>query len=324
MDGMESAKKFLLSVWDPSRPVLLGYSGGPDSKALLYFLLEIGCTRLEVAHLDHGWREESRVECEALKAEITSLGLPFHSTRLPPGPTQNREDVAREARLSFFASLFKQGDFQALLLGHQADDLAETVLKRTLEGAHLISLGGMQKISEMRGMPIWRPFLSVPKKKLLSFLSQKNLRPIWDPTNKDPTYLRSRMREQTLPLLEESFGKNIAGNLALLSERSYELKLYLDEKVASRQIFKKEWGSFVDCNALQRIEARHLLQKISEVTWPRTVLEQVLDWIEEGGGYRKIFFQSRWIFVRKGWVFCSCNFLSSSEIRELLEIGQTI
>src|SRR5579862_4351474 len=119
--------EFLAKHWDGVSPLLLGYSGGPDSKALLYALLEAGCrSSLHLAHVDHGWRSESGEEAAELEKEARGLGLPFHMTRL--NLAANKEAASREARLKFFQALFAKIPFQALLLAHQAGDAAETAL----------------------------------------------------------------------------------------------------------------------------------------------------------------------------------------------------
>ena len=75
-----SMKKFVESRLTPGKPLLLGCSGGPDSKALLYLLIK--CKRfipfdLHVAHIDHGWREESADNAVALakKPKAFSWGI---------------------------------------------------------------------------------------------------------------------------------------------------------------------------------------------------------------------------------------------------------
>lgn len=237
------AKDFLGVHWDRVSPLLLGYSGGPDSKALLYTLLEFGISP-HIAHVDHGWRSESREEAEKLKEEARSLDLPFHTIRLSPAE-KNREDAARKGRYAFFQSIYGQAPFQALLLAHQAEDLAETVLKRIFEGASLPFLGGMKPVSEFSGMTIWRPFLKTRRSKILAFLEEKSLTPLIDPSNADSAYLRARMRLEIFPYLTESFGKEIVDNLVLLSERSHELREYLDGKT-------------------DRMEQKHLLQRLAK------------------------------------------------------------
>lgn len=300
-------KTFLQNHWDQMSPLLLGYSGGPDSKALLYGLLEAGCKgHLHVAHVDHGWRKESGEEAASLRCEVAALSLPFHTVRLSIFETKNREAKAREARLSFFRSLFDRIPFQALLLAHQADDLAETVLKRLFEGANLSCLVGMEEISSLKGMAVWRPFLSTPKKELLHFLEVRRLQPLIDATNFDPVYLRTRLRQEIFPFLHRAFGKEIRSNLVCLSQRAQELKDYLDQRIAQRPIQRADWGICCFCGGLARLEMRHLLQKMGSeegISLPRTILESLLAWLEKGGKRRTLFIQSRWVAVDRRSVF---------------------
>ena len=245
-------------------PLLLGYSGGPDSKALLYALLDAGITP-HLAHIDHAWRPESAEESRLCKLEVEALGCPFHTIRLDPPPAS--EEEARDARWNFFRSLFAKIPFQALLLGHQADDLAETVLKRVFEGAHLTSLTAMRETSLRDGITIWRPLLSFTKSDLAAYLAQKQLTPFYDSTNEDPAFLRSRMRHQILPFLNKTFGKQIAGNLCILSQRSAELDDYLQCKIAPLlpQVEAGPWGLYLRRELfapLHPIEKRALIQEL--------------------------------------------------------------
>ena len=272
---------FLHLQWDKKTPLLLGYSGGPDSKALLYGLLDAGCRALHLAHVDHGWRAESAEEARRLQSEAQTLGLPFHSIRLTPPLGGNQEAAARDERLAFFRSLCtSHGPFQAVLLAHHSDDVAETVLKRVLEGAHLPFLGGMDPISDVKGVRLWRPLLSVKRKKILAFLEEKNLVGFEDASNFNPAYLRARMRSNILPMLSEHFGKEVSGNLALLSQRCFEYRDYLDRKIASCTGSAGPWGVFYAISHLERIEARHLLQNKGRqfgLRWSRGSLEMILD-----------------------------------------------
>jgi tRNA(Ile)-lysidine synthase len=285
-------KKFIDKEWDRKSPLLLGYSGGPDSKSLLYALLKTAAASLlHLAHVDHGWREESASEAKLLAEEAKALGLPFHTIRLLEPLNGNLEDAARSARLSFFRSLFDQIPFQALLLAHHADDAAETALKRLLEGAHLQNLGGMAKIGFLQDMAVWRPFLDVRKKEIL----KANLPAFDDATNRDPKFLRSRMRLEILPRLSESFGKEVSENLALFSERAFELREYLDRKIASVEVLEGPWGKAAHLAGVERFEARHFLLKWSGAS--RNILESVLDNLES------VNLQFGPFIVERGWVF---------------------
>jgi len=224
-------KRFLENRTPSDAPLLLGCSGGPDSKALLYLLSE--CRRffplqLHLAHVDHGWREESRQEAESIAQEAEELGFPLHALRLSredfsPG---NWEEQGREQRLKFFSSIYHQIKAQALVLGHHADDQAEVVLKRVLEGSSLFSMGGLKPQAASFGMSIWRPLLSVKKQEILQWLADRKKSYFSDPTNRDSKFLRGRMREEMLPLLTASFGKQISSNLCQLGEESQEIKAF--------------------------------------------------------------------------------------------------
>jgi len=275
---IKALSDFFSRHWDGQSPLLLGYSGGPDSKALLYAAMEAGFGRtLHLAHVDHGWREESGLEALQLRKEAEALGLPFHAIRLE---RRVGEAKARAARFSFFVSLFKKMPFQALLLAHQADDAAETTLKRILEGAHLPFQGGMGPISYIEGIAVWRPFLSIEKRELSAFLEKKRLDPLIDPTNFDSSYTRARMRTEILPSLAEQFGKGISENLALHGARAMELRAYLDRKTERLSLSRGPWGLLGSLDGVERIEARHALQKWAEaekIRLPRSLLELALD-----------------------------------------------
>lgn len=297
---------FLDVHWDQKKPLLLGYSGGPDSKALLYALLECG-VKPHLAHVDHGWRKESKDEAEMLKREAASLGLPFHSVRVD---NCKKEDEARKARFAFFQSLIPS--YRALLLAHQSDDLAETVLKRLLEGAHLPFIGGMEPVSKQYGMDIWRPLLKISRKEIEQFVDDLSLSPIIDETNFNTKYLRSRMRYEMIPNLSDQFGKEVSNNLVLLSERAAELRAYLDQKIEKISIQRGPWGMLVDLNGVAKIEKRHLLQKVAReesTVFSRSVLENILVTLEDSQRKGRFEIKNMKIFVDAGrvWFFSSSS-----------------
>jgi tRNA(Ile)-lysidine synthase len=295
---MDAVKKFLKEHWDQKSPLLLGYSGGNDSKALLYSLLEYGILP-HLAHVDHGWREESLQEALHLSQEAERLGLPFHTIRLLP---DRREVAAREKRLEFFASLQKKIPFQALLLAHHADDEAETTLKRVLEGAHLAHLGGMKPVFAMKELILWRPLLEVNRKEISTYLENKKLESIQDATNFDPAYLRARMRTQIFPHLSALFGKEVAGNLSLLGKRAHELNDYLNRRTneAFQLVMRGPWGLCLPPCILEPIELRHLLQRMG-IFCHRSLLDDLVKALLERQPNRKV---GSIMVADRGWFFC--------------------
>lgn len=305
-------EEFLEAHLKDRRPLLLGYSGGPDSRALLELLLE--CKEslnidLHLAHVDHGWRKESAQEAEMLRKEAEMLKLPFHLKRLNVEDTANLENRCRELRFNFFEELFCKHNFQALLLAHQADDVSETVIKRIFEGADISFLGGIAPKTQIGKLTILRPLLRVTKKELLDFLEAKKIPFLTDRTNKSPKFLRSKMRNKIFPFLEKEFGKNIQANLLHLGFRAQELKDYLDKKTDDAFTNRKTsiCGTFLDFKSLQLedFETKYLIKRLLQqesVVLSRNDFEQVFFWLNNKCS-NKIFLKEKKIIVKDGILF---------------------
>lgn len=239
---LKKVLKFLNQYHTKGRPVLLGFSGGPDSLALCHLLIEFGVD-VHVAHVDHGWRAESGAEASYLRSYAKKLNIPFYTTCLQGVTTENG---ARDARLQFFSEIYQEGDFQALILGHHADDRVETTLKRMFEGAHLLTWEGIKEVSFMRGMCIWRPLIRVTKAEIRKWIVDKKLLPLTDKTNEDGRFLRARMRTQLFPMLEDVFGKCIASNLLKVAALSEDMRSYFDFALSRyfSLICRGEMGSY--------------------------------------------------------------------------------
>ncbi|MGE3535479.1 MAG: tRNA lysidine(34) synthetase TilS [Parachlamydiales bacterium] len=259
---VQKVRAFLEPRCEVGKPFLLAYSGGPDSKALLYLLLE--CRRMLKAefclvHVDHGWRAESAIEAQAIAAEAEKLQLKLFLCRLKTEgmPERNAEATAREERFCYFQQVYREIDAQGLLLAHQADDQAETVLKRLLEGAHPIHWPGIEADAKMGEMRTLRPLLGVSKKELVLWLEEKGLIPFIDGTNLDPRFLRGRMRSQIIPNLSSQFGKEISHNLCKAADASAEIHAYLVKRC------EPHWGKLVSDD--------------STVRWDLTEVEEALE-----------------------------------------------
>lgn len=240
--------KFLNLYCIEKPPMLLALSGGSDSLALFHLLVEERY-RFEVAHIDHGWRKESREEASYLAALCQKYAIPFHLKRLvPPKEEKNLEDQAREERLAFFKTLSEKEVLKGVFLGHHADDQAETVLKRVFEGASLPKLRGLLPKMEVEGLTLYRPFLKVKKSVIKQWLETRRIAYFTDPTNADCRFLRSRLREEIIPSLSATFGKEIGLNLCRLGETAAELGDFLEEVITPyrKKIVRNEKGATLD------------------------------------------------------------------------------
>lgn len=215
--------------------LLLAFSGGVDSTALFHLLRESKALypfTFECVHVDHQWREESAREAAELEERVESYGIPFHLREIPKLEEEgNKEERYREARYQEIRDVYEAYQFDFLLTAHQGDDQAETVLKRLFEGASLYSLGGILEERILFGMRVFRPLLSIYRKELETYLTEKKYPFVDDSTNYDTTYTRARTRHELLPYLEESFGKRIKKNLCRLARESRELSSAVEKEV---------------------------------------------------------------------------------------------
>lgn len=252
-------ENFFRDRLDRAKPVLLGISGGPDSLALLHLMVEYRrriTFNFGIAHIDHGWRQESREEAALLEKLAVFLNVPFHLKILTPqlvaedgaDSEKNLEAYCRLQRIAFFTELCRSHGYQAVVLAHHADDLAETVLKRIFEGASFPNLVGMTKETSWGNLLVWRPLLSVSKKELIKFADRFTLKPFDDKTNLDARFLRGRMRTTLIPELSRIFGKEIASPLIKLSRDATEWRDYIHERVLPvlRQVELGPFGFFLD------------------------------------------------------------------------------
>jgi len=191
-------------VLRPGERVVVACSGGPDSTALLDALARLAPPRrldLHVAHVDHGLRDGSAEEAGPVRLLAAGRGLPFHALRVEVEPGGSLQDRARAARHAALRELAAEVGATAMALGHTADDQAETVLMRALSGATPRALRAM---SPRDGM-LARPLLGVWRAQTAAYCVALSLPVLDDPSNADPRFLRSRVRHQLIPALEEVF-----------------------------------------------------------------------------------------------------------------------
>lgn len=178
---------------------LVAVSGGPDSLALLDLLhrsQEVHGRRLIVGHVDHGISDQSADVADGVAQAATLRGLVMRRVRLELGAGAS-ETKARTARQSALRGMAAECGAGVIVLGHHADDQAETVLLRLLRGSGPAGLAGMAARTG-----VWvRPLLMVTRRELAEYLVARNLTAWHDPANADPRHLRSWLRGAVIPII---------------------------------------------------------------------------------------------------------------------------
>jgi tRNA(Ile)-lysidine synthase len=198
-----------------SRGLIIAVSGGPDSTALLVLLAEWRAALaapppILAITVDHGLRPQGRSEAGAVKQLARDLGIPHRTLRWRgEKPGAGLQEAARNARYGLLLEAARRMKASHVLTGHTRDDQAETVLFRMARGSGLSGLAGMARSSALplacenrQGEPITlvRPFLEMPKARLIATLEARGIPFALDPSNDDPRFTRSRLRK-LMPLL---------------------------------------------------------------------------------------------------------------------------
>jgi tRNA(Ile)-lysidine synthase len=131
-------------------------------------------------------------------------------------PRRGMPAAARDARYRLLAQAARSARATHVLTAHTRDDQAETLLMRLLRGSGIAGLSAMARESEREGVLLARPFLDVPKSRLVATLNRAKIAFADDPTNRDAAFTRPRLRA-LLPLLAAEGGD--ARGLARLASR---------------------------------------------------------------------------------------------------------
>lgn len=180
--------------------VALAVSGGADSTALLHLwtrarALGPALPPAVVLTVDHRLRPEAAVEAAAVAEHAAELGLPHHTlVWTEAGRGGNLQARAALARRRLLLDRAAELGCDTLLLAHHADDQAETFLTRLARGSGIVGLRGMAAMRMQDGLLVARPFLDLPKARLVATLVTAGRSWFEDPSNADPHYARARLR----------------------------------------------------------------------------------------------------------------------------------
>jgi len=179
----------------------VGWSGGLDSTALLLSLHQQGFT-VQAWHIDHAWHKQSAQDAVMLEKRAQSWGIPFFCIRLNQVTTHNREAQARNGRYHSFQILAEQTGVHHLALAHHADDQAETICMRMLQGSGVMGMQGMRNQIASYGMMIYRPFLHLRRTSIQDALQKIGIPWLEDASNTDVTLWRNKIRLHLLPTMQ--------------------------------------------------------------------------------------------------------------------------
>lgn len=282
---------------DADTLVLVALSGGADSLALAAataFEAQRAGRRAGAIVVDHGLQDGSAQVAARAAEQARALGLdPVEVIRVTVvddghGP----EAAARDARYAALREARTRIGASRVLLGHTSDDQAETVLLGLARGSGAASLAGMPAETD----EFARPLLGISRETTRAACRDEALEWWDDPHNSDERYLRVRVRERILPMLEAELGPGVADALVRTAEQFREDEAAFAEQIdefIEEIVEPAEAGIAVSVGALaanpaalrQRI-IRHVVHSEFGVSLSRThtleIARLVTDWHGQG------------------------------------------
>ena len=216
--------------------VIVGVSGGADSICLLWMLADMQKEmdfRMVAVHVNHGLRgEEADADERYVKEFCQQLGIPcetYHADVELFSKTwkQSTEEAGREVRRAFFQETLEKHHGTKIALAHHQNDNAETFMLNLARGTGLRGLGG---IAPVNGKVI-RPLLCLKREEIEDFLKEEGISYCNDCTNQSDEYTRNRIRNHTMPYLQEQVNPKVIEHMNETMEQIRQVQEFLEEQV---------------------------------------------------------------------------------------------
>ena len=208
-----------LSNLDKNKTYLLACSGGPDSMALFYLLMQSGY-HFEVAHVNYHLREESNQEETMLKEYCQKSDKKLHVLSVDNLGKGNLENRCRIIRYSYFKDIMDNYHLSALLVAQHQDDHIETFLLQK-DRQNLPIYYGINEKTHIFGVDVIRPLLDYSKAQLLDICHKNNVPFSIDQTNLTNDFKRNKIRHEIIDRMSDYDRKKI---LSDIHDKNMELR----------------------------------------------------------------------------------------------------
>ncbi len=299
---------------NPKNTFLVGFSGGADSLSLLFILNKLSKKfgfKLIACHLNHNFRGEvADIEAQNCKQFCASNNIQFIQKKLAKSKNQS-EDFARKKRYEFFEKIAEKTNSNILFTAHNFDDNAETLIYRFAKGTGIKGLIGISEFIEKNNLKIYRPLLSVSRKKIEDFCKKNKLTPNFDLSNNDLKYKRNLIRHKILPEFEQINSKTKEA-LNRLSKLAFEQENILNEYLTliKKDVFEGEKLITNKFFALSKELQKQIIYNFfieNNLDYDLKKIENVFDFINKNKtsktGKKCSLTKDLWLFINKDFIY---------------------
>lgn len=223
-----------LSLIESGDKILVSFSGGPDSTALLYSLARLARKfnfTLAACYINHKIRPRAvKKEIEFCRGICAKLKVPFGviEADVPAAAAEHKisvEDAGHRFRKEALAWMANEFDCNKIALGHHLDDLVETVLFRLIRGTGPQGLNPIKPIENGRV----RPLYNIPRREIEEYLKKNKIPFMTDLSNLKSKYSRNYIRNMILPLVEKQFGEKYRSSIYNFTRILADENRFLDD-----------------------------------------------------------------------------------------------
>ena len=286
---LDRVREYILvnNLIEENEKVLIAFSGGTDSLALLGILQELREAlhiELGACHVNHMLRGKDAEADEAFCRETAErLSIPFYSTAVDVHAHAEEkgmsfEAAGREIRYAFFKEIMVNHNYEKCATAHHLDDQVETVLLNLMRGSGLNGLTGMSSKREQ----YIKPLLFLKKEELSDYLEDHQMVPREDDTNQDNVYQRNKVRNELIPYIRENFNEDFPETIWRMSELLKEDLDYIQKQMEKMKSFYVREGKnrsvVIEKDAFREPKAmvtRLLFDAISTVKGDLSDIEEV-------------------------------------------------
>ena len=264
---------------DLDKKIYVGYSGGPDSTALLHLLCSNDISNIEAIHINHNLSRKSAEWEDHCKQTSKKLGIPCHVESVEIKiDGDGLESAARKARYKIFTKYLKEGD--QILLGHHSNDVAETFLLRLFRGT---GVDGLESLNVKRGVGdgyLVRPLINLTKEDIMMYLRENNISYIKDESNDEQEQDRNYIRNNIIPSIEQRWMKassRISNTSEFIRIKNQSYEILLEEKfehLISKKIQVKDLREIDEPFVVDII--RYSIRKQSIAMPSKKVIEEII------------------------------------------------
>jgi tRNA(Ile)-lysidine synthase len=205
MDILSEFRRILFSEASvsPDAAVVAGVSGGVDSMVMLHLLRMCGL-RINVLHVNYHKRgASSNADEDLVRKACAEAGLQMEVIHWDNSNEVggNFQDIARQFRRDQYQRVMHETGSEAILLGHNQDDMYETLVMRVLRGAAPSNWDALPAVD----MPYVRPLISTSRAEIERFAHKSGI--VWreDESNQTSTFARNFLRNELMPDIDRLY-----------------------------------------------------------------------------------------------------------------------